>query len=679
MRTRRPLLVGPVFHGYTTSIADALRRAGHVVDVHHYDAHEGVADRLRTKLGTELPRLVGLRGDARRVARHRTASRSTPCAAPPPRPRPWRSRPTSWTPASGRRRGGRRRHAPLALRRAAPDGPRPRRPPGRRRPHSYSALDTAELAARGCPRPTWPTATTRTGPSCRDRRATCCSSGPVPNREALLVALHQRGLPVRAVGRDWSHHPVDRLRTWDVRRPPPPRGPRRRPHHELRARGGGAAANLNIHHDQDGFTMRTFEIPAPGGSSWSTARTSPSSTSRAPRSSCTATPTRPPSSPGGRCATRRGPGRWRRRDGSGRWPTTPWTTGSASWRRCGGPTHPRDLEAWHRWHHGAQPLTRRVRRSLDVLRDIARPDGRAERVAVTRGGPRCRVLVLVEARTPSQLQPVVAPLRTSRSTTSSWSRRCRSVTPCRRGCGRSRGRSRTRRCPSSRAAPRSSSRPATSSGSGASAGMPSPTRRASSPCSTGCSRRTLPRSPRARRCRVVRRRRRVLALGPGRRDDAGRGVPAPVGGGPRAGRAPDPGARPVFLGQLHGVELPRALVTEAAESFCRVQGPSTGPTPPRPTAAPGRPTSGGRPRASPSTGRDAPARARGTRRQRLLHRGRRGRGRGPAGWVHCPSAPAVARGVLGRYHLARWGPGRRHPPNGPPWSRRVRSPEPLRG
>ena len=76
-----------------------------------------------------------------------------------------------------------------------------------------------------------------------------------------------------------------------------------------------------------------------------------------------------------------------------------------------GLTHPRDLEAWHRWHHGAQPLTRRVRRTLDVLRDIARPDGRAGEVVLTRGGPRCRVLVLVEARTPSQLHALVAPLR----------------------------------------------------------------------------------------------------------------------------------------------------------------------------------------------------------------------------------------------------------------------------
>ena len=75
-----------------------------------------------------------------------------------------------------------------------------------------------------------------------------------------------------------------------------------------------------------------------------------------------------------------------------------------------GLTHPRDLEAWHRWQHRAQPFTRRVRRNVDVLLDIARPDGRAGDVHVSRGGPAGRVLVLVEARTPSQFQSVLAPL-----------------------------------------------------------------------------------------------------------------------------------------------------------------------------------------------------------------------------------------------------------------------------
>ncbi|HET6967494.1 MAG TPA: glycosyltransferase [Ornithinibacter sp.] len=263
--TRRILLVGPVFHGYTTSIADALRRSGHVVDVHHYDAHVGVADRLRTKLGTELPRLVGHRGEAGRVARHRTAAAIDALRA---------TRPDLvlaikadvldadfWEEA---RRAGALTHLWLydELRRMDLD---PAVLDAVDVLTSYSALDTAQLAARGLP------ATHVANGYDASRPVVPRPSGDVlfigaryPNREALLVGLHQRGLPVRAVGRDWSHHPVDRLRTWDVRRPavPATRDVDRTTSYGLMA---GAAANLNLHHDQDGFTMRTFEIPGAGG------------------------------------------------------------------------------------------------------------------------------------------------------------------------------------------------------------------------------------------------------------------------------------------------------------------------------------------------------------------------------------------------------------------------------
>ena len=76
--------------------------------------------------------------------------------------------------------------------------------------------------------------------------------------------LHRSGTPVRAYGRDWSSHPVDRLRTWRFHSPRVPAG-------RDVARGtaygitGGAVAALNSHTDQDGFTMRTYEIPGSGG------------------------------------------------------------------------------------------------------------------------------------------------------------------------------------------------------------------------------------------------------------------------------------------------------------------------------------------------------------------------------------------------------------------------------
>jgi spore maturation protein CgeB len=84
-----------------------------------------------------------------------------------------------------------------------------------------------------------------------------------PGRTAVLTELCARGVPVRAVGSDWSHRTLDRLRTWSWQRPEVPACP-------SVARGigaglmAGAAATINIHGDQDGFTMRTFEASGVG-------------------------------------------------------------------------------------------------------------------------------------------------------------------------------------------------------------------------------------------------------------------------------------------------------------------------------------------------------------------------------------------------------------------------------
>ena len=257
--------MGPVFHGYTTSIADALRRAGHTVDVHHYDAHRGVPDRLRTKLGTELPGLVGLQGETGRVGRRRTDEAVQALRA---------SRPDVvlaikadvldagfWQEV---RRAGSLSHLWLydELRRTALD---PQVLGAVDVITSYSALDTEDLVGRGLPATHVANGYDASLPVLpRPSGDVLFVGARYPNREALLVALHDRGLPVRAVGRDWSHHPLDRLRTWDVRRPrvPASRDVDRATSYGLMA---GAAANLNLHHDQDGFTMRTFEIPGTGG------------------------------------------------------------------------------------------------------------------------------------------------------------------------------------------------------------------------------------------------------------------------------------------------------------------------------------------------------------------------------------------------------------------------------
>lgn len=80
----------------------------------------------------------------------------------------------------------------------------------------------------------------------------------LPKRMEILSALVNDGVPVMAYGRDWSDHPVDRLRTWRLGSSGIPAG------RDVRLGQAYAimrdsAATLNIHGDQDGFTMRTFE------------------------------------------------------------------------------------------------------------------------------------------------------------------------------------------------------------------------------------------------------------------------------------------------------------------------------------------------------------------------------------------------------------------------------------
>ncbi|MBS1847116.1 MAG: glycosyltransferase [Actinobacteria bacterium] len=85
-----------------------------------------------------------------------------------------------------------------------------------------------------------------------------------PHRTETLLELHRRGLPIRVVGRDWSRRWTDRLRTLSWERPDLPSGP---PVPRSVAVGmmAGAFVSLNLHENQDGFTMRTFESAGVGG------------------------------------------------------------------------------------------------------------------------------------------------------------------------------------------------------------------------------------------------------------------------------------------------------------------------------------------------------------------------------------------------------------------------------
>ena len=76
--------------------------------------------------------------------------------------------------------------------------------------------------------------------------------------------LAEPGVPVRAFGRDWSTHPVDRLRTWEWRRPDLPAADATSSRADAYREMAAAVATLNIHGDQDGLTMRTFEASGVG-------------------------------------------------------------------------------------------------------------------------------------------------------------------------------------------------------------------------------------------------------------------------------------------------------------------------------------------------------------------------------------------------------------------------------
>ena len=253
----RVLLLSPAFHGYWRSIERALAARGHDVRVLAYDRHTGPR-RLAAKLAHDLPERLGADPARRRAllgARARAAVRThDPDVVVVVKGDAFddgfwdlleqrRQRRVLWLYDELRRTG----HTDATLAAAGPVA-------------SYSPLDVAELTRRGLvarhvplfhdpDEPVHPTATAD---------EVVLVGARYPSREALLVRLRSAGVPVRGYGRDWSGHPVDRLRTWRLATPDVPAG---RDLDRGAAYGvmAGARAALNVHGDQDGFTMRTFE------------------------------------------------------------------------------------------------------------------------------------------------------------------------------------------------------------------------------------------------------------------------------------------------------------------------------------------------------------------------------------------------------------------------------------
>ena len=125
----RVLVVTPAFHGYGDSIGNALRRRGHDVTVHPYDAHVGIWEKARHKVTVELPdQLWGRHGADRSDGAAQRATAATLEVHSAVRPdvvlviRGDLFEPAVLGPPRGVRETLRR----LALRRGAPDEPRRR-------------------------------------------------------------------------------------------------------------------------------------------------------------------------------------------------------------------------------------------------------------------------------------------------------------------------------------------------------------------------------------------------------------------------------------------------------------------------------------------------------------------------------------------------------------------------
>lgn len=254
------LLISPVFHGYWRSIAGAFERRGYDVTTHIYDARSTFAT-IRHKAVRELPARWGIqRRDDRRptlaaVAAMRASQPDAVLAI-----RVDRMGDAFWAELATIPRSvlwlydevRRTTHTDETLGAASAVA-------------SYSRLDVAAFRAKGLHAAHVANAFDPSTPVTRRPPTGDVTfvGARYPNRETLLRDLQHEGIAVRAYGRDWSDHPIDRLRTWratSVGIPNERDVPRAEAYAVMRA----SAATLNMHFDQDGFTMRTFEAAGVG-------------------------------------------------------------------------------------------------------------------------------------------------------------------------------------------------------------------------------------------------------------------------------------------------------------------------------------------------------------------------------------------------------------------------------
>lgn len=262
----RLLILSPAFHGIWQGVAASFQQLGYNVRAHLYDHNPTVLARAGYKLSRELPRYVGMDPEPRHrrsvTTRAVNVLRDTcPDAVLVIKGELlgrdfWdalddsRARRLLWLYDDYRRVG----FKPEFLERA-------------RTVASFSDSDVIRLRAQGVEAHYLPLGfdTGLVPVPATEASELVFAGARYPYRVHLLGALVAAGLPVRAYGREWSKHPIDRLRTWDPRRPHVPAG-RELARPELYGLLAAAPAALNVHDGtQDGFNLRTFEACGVGG------------------------------------------------------------------------------------------------------------------------------------------------------------------------------------------------------------------------------------------------------------------------------------------------------------------------------------------------------------------------------------------------------------------------------
>ncbi len=264
----RIALVSPVFHGYWKSIQHGLEQCGHEVVPVIYDARSGLVGKLSAKLRYDIPRRFGSDPvDAEMAA----ASNRVSCQVQNIRPdlllvvkgdtldpgfigsvRADGTTTALWL------------YDELSRMHHTVEGLE-----GYDLVASYSPSDTQRLVAQGVAAIHLPNAFDERLTPTRDtnkRTADVVLVGArYSNRERSLKEISRAGLEVRAYGRDWSHHLVDRGRSLSWYRPNLPAG-RDLPRELAATAMAQATAVLNRHGvGHEGFTMVTFEAAGVGG------------------------------------------------------------------------------------------------------------------------------------------------------------------------------------------------------------------------------------------------------------------------------------------------------------------------------------------------------------------------------------------------------------------------------